>query len=343
MNVVYAPAAAFDVFADWFTDHAFTPVQTLTPDIKIACVPLWYDTDYSQFDLVLISDIEFNHIDPVRQWIADKNIKQCLVALGGTEGYVAEGSFIYRPWWMFNLVSKNTFTDTVQDKQLDFDVLLGSKKPHRDFVMAKLQTSGMLGNSLVNYRDVFSAPEFHDSELSAYTAQCLGSEKLYYPYVSENLKPWWEVQDSISYSVSDIVPWGMYKHTKYSVVAETVYENVFFLTEKTTKPLFAKRLFVVFSSCGFLQHLHTMGFKTFDDVIDESYDKEPNTVKRFEMAFSQLEYLSKLSYTDVLDKITPVLEHNYNRLFEYRQEIKHQMQEMVYNKLEEIKHANSIQ
>lgn len=343
MNLVYTPNAAFDVFADWITDSTFVPTQSLTPDIKIACVPLWHDIDYSQFDLVLISDIEFNHINPVKQWIADKNIKQGLVALGGTEGYTASRDFVYRPWWMFNLVSKNTFTDTAQDKQLDFDVLLGSKKPHRDFVMAKMQLSDLLDNSLVNYRNVFKAPEFVDNVLVKHVTEQLNGQELFYPYVSPNLNPAWEVKDTISYDVSDIVPWDMYKHTKYSIVAETLYEKVFFLTEKTTKPLFAKRLFIVFSSAGFLQHLHTMGFKTFNSVIDESYDLETNTVRRFEMAFSQVEYLSKLSYNDVLNKITPVLEHNHNRLLEYRQEIKRRMQEMVYNKLEEIKHANSIQ
>lgn len=343
MNLVYAPTAPFDVFADWFTDSDFVATQSLTPDVKIACVPMWHDMDYSQFDLVLISDIEFNHINPVKQWIGSTNIKHCLVALGGTEGYTAQGDYVYRPWWMFNLISKNTFVDTTQEKKLDFDVLLGSKKPHRDFVMAKMQLSQMLGNSLVNYRNVFSTPEFIDNALTAYITNCLSGTDLLYPYVSTNLKPEWEVKDTISYNVSDIVPWEMYKHTKYSIIAETVYENVFFLTEKTTKPLFAKRLFIVFSSRGFLQHLHALGFKTFSDVIDESYDLEPDPVKRFEMAFSQVEYLSRLSYNDVLNKITPVLEHNHYRLFEYRQEIKRHMQEMVYNKLEEIKHANSIQ
>lgn len=343
MKLVYTPIASFDVFADWFTDAEFVATQLLTPDIKIACVPMWYDMDYSQFDLVLISDIEFNHINPIKQWIASTNIKHCLVALGGTEGYTAKDDFVYRPWWMFNLISKNTFVDTAQDKHLDFDALLGSKKPHRDFVMAKMQMTQLLDNSLVNYRNVFSAPEYIDNALTAHINDCLIGKDLLYPYVSNNLKPEWEVRDTISYNVSDIVPWDMYKHTKYSIIAETVYENVFFLTEKTTKPLFAKRLFIVFSSCGFLQHLRAMGFKTFSDVIDESYDSEPDPVKRFEMAFSQVEYLSGLSYNRVLEIITPVLEHNHNRLFEYRQEIKRHMQEMVYNKLEEIKHANSIQ
>jgi hypothetical protein len=35
-----------------------------------------------------------------------------------------------------------------------------------------------------------------------------------------------------------------------------------------------------------------LGFKTFDGIIDESYDLEPNTIKRFEMAFEQMEWLA---------------------------------------------------
>lgn len=337
---VYAPGAPF-IYSDWFADIETAAPTTdinvaLAQPIKIACVAPYYEMDYSSFDLVLVTDIEFNHISPIKEWLASKNITQYLVALGGLEGYSAAGDFIYRPWWMFNLISKNTYKETASNPEFDFDALLGSQKPHRDFVMAKMQVTDLITNSIVNYRDVFSTPAFDDVKLVEHNNTVLAGEKLLYPYVSSNLNPEWEVRDTISYNVSDIVPWEIYQHTKYSVIAETIYNGAFFLTEKTSKALFAQRIFVMFSCRGFLQQLHSLGFKTFGSIIDESYDLENNSARRFELAFKQVEFLAQSSYNDIMARAQPILEHNHNRLFAYRQEIKEQMKNMVYNKLKEI-------
>ena len=83
--------------------------------------------------------------------------------------------------------------------------------------------------------------------------------------------------------------------------------------------------------------MKTMGFKTFDSIIDESYDSEPDIVKRFELAFDQVQWLANQDYTEIIEKAGPILEHNHNRLLEYKEEIKTQMLGMVYNKINEIK------
>jgi hypothetical protein len=55
------------------------------------------------------------------------------------------------------------------------------------------------------------------------------------------------------------------------------------MTEKTAKPIWAKRLFVMFGTPGFLKKLHELGFKTFDHVIDESYDSMLNAQQNEDM------------------------------------------------------------
>lgn len=72
-----------------------------------------------------------------------------------------------------------------------------------------------------------------------------------------------------------------------------------------------------------------LGFKTFDGIVDESYDRESDTVKRFETAFKQVEFLAQGSYNSLSNQAQPILQHNHNRLFEYQQEIKAQMKNMV--------------
>ena len=270
------------------------------------------------------------------------------MALGGFNGAYdtsqLENNDVYRPWWSFNIIDQNEFQDTRRfTKKLDFDVLLGAKKPHRDVVMAKMQTSNLIDNSIVNYRDefnIFGAMWYHE-RLTPVIKNILNGQVLNFPYVSSNLQQEWEVRENITNNVSDQAPWKIYEKTKYSIICETLFENDFFLTEKTGKALFCKRLFVVFSACNFLKNIKSLGFKTFDSIVDESYDSEADTVKRFELAFDQVQWLAKQDYSQIIKKATPILDHNHNHLIKYKEEIKTQMLEMVYNKIKE-KNDHSI-
>ena len=54
-----------------------------------------------------------------------------------------------------------------------------------------------------------------------------------------------------------------------------------FITEKTFKPIKNAQPFILFAGPHSLQLLRDMGYKTFDDVIDQRYDSEENTTKRW--------------------------------------------------------------
>jgi len=114
--------------------------------------------------------------------------------------------------------------------------------------------------------------------------------------------------------VSHSIPLGIYQNSWYSIVAETNPSNSNFLTEKTAKPLFEKKLFVIFGSQGLLARLHSMGYKTFSSIIDESYDQEPVDRKRWEMAFEQVVKLSAQDHEAVYRQIAPILEHNHKHI-----------------------------
>ena len=112
-------------------------------------------------------------------------------------------------------------------------------------------------------------------------------------------------------SLSQIIPIEIYNQTAYSIIAETNSENYCtFFTEKTVKPILAKRLFIVFSGQYFLQNLRKLGFKTFDGILDESYDLIENPQLRFDCAFSQIEYLITQPQEEILSLIKPIVEHN---------------------------------
>jgi len=56
-----------------------------------------------------------------------------------------------------------------------------------------------------------------------------------------------------------------------------------------------------------------LGFETFGELIDESYDEEPDPRRRFELAYAEVRRLCALDETDLARRICGVadkLEHN---------------------------------
>lgn len=195
-------------------------------------------------------------------------------------------------------------------KNLYFDALLGMPKKHRDLIYQKIQDYGA-DKFFVRYQR--PGQSMNDA---------LASNNWHWPVGAvitpkSNINNWYsgnQVQFAdMTTNASNIVPVDVYNDTCYSIVAETYFNSDFILlSEKTAKPLIAKRLFIMFAGPEYLAHLRRLGFQTFDSVIDESYDLETDDKTRWQMAFDQVEYLCSQPQDLILQKIQPILEHNYN-------------------------------
>jgi Txe/YoeB family toxin of Txe-Axe toxin-antitoxin module len=67
-----------------------------------------------------------------------------------------------------------------------------------------------------------------------------------------------------------------YSQTAFSMVIETSVDSLLFISEKSFKPLAHRHPFVIYGCPETLVYLKNLGFQTFDHIIDESYDLEPN-------------------------------------------------------------------
>jgi hypothetical protein len=76
-----------------------------------------------------------------------------------------------------------------------------------------------------------------------------------------------------------------------------------------------------------------LGFETFEDVIDESYDYEQNDLRRYQQAFDQMLSLSQQNPHKVLAKIKEKLEHNHNRMQELQKETQLEMQRLLLERI----------
>lgn len=188
-------------------------------------------------------------------------------------------------------------------KDFYFDCLLGRKKLHRDHAYSRLQH--MNGNFLTYLGD--HVCNFDDADKWIWESEGLEIDK----------KVEWTV-DRLPYyghrmSISQIIPLEVYKKTAYTLVAETNYSNHYtFYTEKTVKPIIARRLFIALAGHHHLKNLRQLGFKTFDGIIDETYDEQQFNDTRFDMALEQLRHLTTMPQEDVLFKAMPICEHNFN-------------------------------
>jgi hypothetical protein len=113
-------------------------------------------------------------------------------------------------------------------------------------------------------------------------------------------------------NISQVMPYKVYQTTAYSLICETWFSNHYsFFSEKIAKPIVAKRLFIVISGQYYLKNLRSLGFRTFHGIIDESYDAEPDSEKRWSIALDQAVALCKRDQSEVLKAIAEVVLHNY--------------------------------
>ena len=114
--------------------------------------------------------------------------------------------------------------------------------------------------------------------------------------------------DVISKDPELVMPWHMYRNSLYSVVIADSQGH--YLDEKIARPMIATRPFIVMGPAGYLQALRNLGFATFDPVIDESYDLEPNEQRRYSMALDSLGKLAHQNSQSVYDRLKKRLQHN---------------------------------
>lgn len=200
-------------------------------------------------------------------------------------------------------------------KPRQFDILLGQPKPHRDCVYQFIKNSKLENQVIMTYLTDHlnkSVKEHgNDGFLLAEPGVVLPEEE--FTWTVTRIK-----YHNYEMSLSQVVPiFSIYNQTAYTVITETNIENHYtFFTEKTCKPIMAERLFIMLGGQYYLRNLRKLGFKTFDGIIDESYDLEPDQTQRWNMAIEQMKYLFSQPQAEILAKVKPIAEHNKRVMLE---------------------------
>ena len=110
----------------------------------------------------------------------------------------------------------------------------------------------------------------------------------------------------------------LYPNLFVEIICETFLAgNSFYPTEKTWRPLICRTPFLMLGPKNFLSNLRKLGFKTFSNWWDESYDVDADldngqvAIKNIQGTLAQLSNLSTAELEGMYIDMQPTLEHNY--------------------------------
>lgn len=163
---------------------------------------------------------------------------------------------------------KNKKIEDLNYKRLNkflLTTIIKKRRPHRDILAQKLKNLNLLEYHIGKIHNILNTDEQNQ-------------HKEY-----ENLRKDYAGNIFADHDWKDgVVSWDLYKQASFEIVPETTEKNVFFITEKTLKPVVAKIPFLILGNVYFYDNLKRLGFKTFDSLIDESFAYETDLNLRTE-------------------------------------------------------------
>ena len=280
--------------------------------------------DLSWADLVICVSTEIEP-PPDRSWQEMLAVAQaqfgnqnCVVLAGGTM-YQNNPDICSDFWFFFGETFRANHGqlpqwDFTQHRPYLLEALLGRGRHNRLTFFQRLQSQGLLDHCLVNLYNYYRSAALDQLE-TTYTGHVFCPRPNHDPsaHGCDAIGPhqvW----------ASCLIAPAIYQSSWYSVVFETVYGSLIspegdrvwpnFLTEKTAKVLYGSRIFVLFATPGRLTALKNMGFETFNDIVDESYDLELDDRKRFESAWHQVLALQQQDPVQLYQHCRDRLVHN---------------------------------
>jgi hypothetical protein len=233
------------------------------------------------------------------------------------EKYQQHG-FVGVYYWSHALIARDWF------RHAEHDLKLEDKNIVKDFLVYNRAWLGtreyrlkfaelLIANNLVESCCTSFSPTDQDVDYSQHTFNnnkfCISNLNLE-NYFDRNQAPSWASAD---YECND------YRSTGIEVVLETLFDDTRqHLTEKTLRPVACGQPFMLAATPGSLKYLRTYGFKTFDGLIDESYDCIIDPLHRLHTIVDEMNRIKSLSTpnkTELYTKLKTIADYNKKLFF----------------------------
>lgn len=210
-------------------------------------------------------------------------------------------------------VQQMTRLDEIYNKKTKpykFLFLNGRARPHRKYLWQQFYLKKLLdaalwtmleGNSITQLPKQYEVEQYQHRRIATVSGQLIKHEMF------DNT--WGEI-----YARAD-----PYIDTYFSVVTETVVDYPHsFRTEKIAKPLLLGHPWIAAANRGFYRDIRSLGFRTFENVIDEGFDLIDNTQDRLNRIVEVVDDLCRQDLASFLDSCYNVCKYNQQHLQEYR-------------------------
>ena len=127
---------------------------------------------------------------------------------------------------------------------------------------------------------------------------------------------------------------GFYKSIACDIVSETVLNYPYpYISEKTLRPIACKRMFIILGAHNTLNLLHSKGFETFNDFVDESYDTIKNPETRFLKVVEEVKKICEKPTSEIIEYLESI-KHRLNKNFETLKNLQQVEIEHLKNRLD---------
>jgi hypothetical protein len=259
--------------------------------------------------------------DPIKQkHVLDEQCKKhqlptsCYVFVTGNTTANDLDNFVWFPdhelfYWKANARHETVRCHTFE-RPYNFTVLSRVHKWWRATVMADLFDLGLLNKALWSYNLIDVGDEYKDNPIEV-DQLGLGTKVKNFlqgaPYKCDDF-------DDISHNRHNIQINSHYADSYINIVLETFFcvdgNRGTFLTEKTFKPIKHGQLFVLVAPPGSLKILRNLGYKTFDQYIDPTYDTIENHTDRWRRLRSTIAHLNTCNLQKLYEAALPDIIHN---------------------------------
>lgn len=181
---------------------------------------------------------------------------------------------------------ETVITNSPRNKDFLLTTILRNSRPHRELLINELKSH----NLLQYYIGVI-----HNS-------------------AADSLKNWVGMLPDKQYCPDHQISWDLYNKVNFEIVPETFHDFATFVTEKTMKPIIARIPFLVLSNHEFYTQFKKLGFKTFNNLIDESFAYEEDLTVRVKKLVECAEDIIKQGSNSFYSASKEICEHNFNHL-----------------------------
>lgn len=249
---------------------------------------------------------------PTRDYVAGRIpisvVKQGNRTVDGFKEYNLDKYFVYRLTTEFNRARLAYTAEGIntQPKTHKFLFLNGTRRPNREEMFNELVARDLLKHSIHSFID-YRIPDREPCDIK--------------PVVD-----WPNANFHEDFRFENFYPPHFWS-TEFTLALETA-PNELFVTEKTFKPLLVGHPFVVVSGQHHLKHLHTLGFKTFAGIIDESYDNAEWPGERLRIVAQEVERLC-LDNVELIESTREIRQHNRMVMYRLSEEVYYDLYKII--------------